>query len=235
MENYHDHVYDFLNTLCRFSDSEYEEILKAYQFSKKFHQNQFRKGGEPYFSHPFSVAYKLSEMGEDVPLICAGFLHDTLEDTAMTKELMMENFGEDVTYLVDSVTKEDSISFSSKKEQNLYNRQKLLTRMLEDSRVIKLKLVDRYHNLTTISALPPNKQVENAIEAMVAFVPMANLLSEPYQKLGQEIYEEAEKYIPYSSIPDDLLFEYQRDYDLERVIDSYHLEMDHPKIYEKRH
>lgn len=109
-----------------------EKIRKAYHYAEKLHQGQKRQSGEPYITHPLNVAYILAEMHADTDTICAALLHDTIEDTDITKEELAREFGPDVANLVDGVTKISKMNFSSKQEKNLANTRKIITSIRED-------------------------------------------------------------------------------------------------------
>jgi len=148
-------------------------VKKAYEFAKRLHEGQYRQSGEPYISHPLNVTYILSELHADCDTLCAGMLHDTLEDTNTTKEEIARNFNPDVANLVDGVTKLAKMNFSSKEEQRLANTRKIITGITEDVRIIIVKLADRLHNMRTLQYKNVYKQKENAIETLDIFVPMA--------------------------------------------------------------
>ncbi len=150
-----------------------KKVEKAYKYAKYLHEGQYRQSGEPYISHPLNVAYILSEMHADIDTICAGLLHDTLEDTNITKEEIAEEFNKDVANLVDGVTKISKMNFSTKKEQNLANTRKIITGITSDVRIIIIKLADRLHNMRTLEYKSEFKQKENSMETMDLFVPLA--------------------------------------------------------------
>lgn len=152
---------------------EKEKINKAYEYAKDLHDGQTRQSGEPYIIHPLTVAYILSDMHADCDTVCAGLLHDTLEDTNTTKEEIAELFGGEVATLVDGVTKLAKMNFSSKEEQNLANTRKIITGITSDVRIIIIKLADRLHNMRTLQFKSEFKQKENATETMDIFVPLA--------------------------------------------------------------
>lgn len=154
-------------------ETDKSEIIKAYDMAKTLHQNQYRASGEPYIIHPLNVAYTLSEMNADKETIIAGLLHDTLEDTDVTKEEIAENFGVDVANLVDGVTKISKLNFSSKQDENMANTRKIITGITTDVRIIIIKLADRLHNMRTLEFKSEFKQKENALETLEIFVPMA--------------------------------------------------------------
>lgn len=148
-------------------------IIKAYDMANALHEGQLRESGESYIIHPLNVAYILSEMRADSDTICASLLHDTLEDTNITKEEIEENFNSDVANLVDGVTKISKMNFSSKQDQNLANTRKIITGITTDVRIILIKLADRLHNMRTLQFKNEFKQKENALETLDIFVPMA--------------------------------------------------------------
>ncbi len=153
-----------------------ELITKAFYFSKKAHDGQFRKSGEPFFTHPVEVALILSDLGMDDATITAAMLHDTIEDTAYTYEDISREFGEEIAILVEGVTKLGQIPYSSKEEQQAENLRKMLMAMAKDIRVIIIKLADRLHNLRTIKSLPEDKRREKALETMEIYAPIAHRL-----------------------------------------------------------
>ena len=166
-------IYDLISKLNKYSDDEINMILKAYKFAEYLHKGQMRQSGEEYIIHPLNVAYILADMNADADTICAGLLHDTLEDTNISKEEIAENFSDDVANLVDGVTKISKLNFSTKQEQNMANTRKIIISMQSDIRTIIIKLADRLHNMRTLQFKSEFKQKENAIETMELFVPMA--------------------------------------------------------------
>ena len=164
---------DLINLVKEYNPEEVEIITKAYQLAEKLHDGQFRQSGENYIIHPLNVAYILAEMHADRDTICAGLLHDTLEDTDFTKEDIVENFNKEVAKLVDGVTKLSKMNFSSKQEQNLANTRKIITGITDDVRIIIIKLADRLHNMRTLQFKSEFKQKENALETMEIFVSLA--------------------------------------------------------------
>ena len=164
---------DLLEVISTYAKEEVEKIMKAYNYANDLHKGQYRQSGEEYIIHPLTVAYILAEMGADSDTICAGLLHDTLEDTNTTKEEIAENFGSDVANLVDGVTKISKMNFSSKQEQNVANTRKIITSMAADIRIIIIKLADRLHNMRTLQFKSEFKQKENSVETMEIFVPVA--------------------------------------------------------------
>ncbi len=148
-------------------------VKKAYSCAFDLHKGQKRQSGEDYIIHPLSVAYILAEMHADRDTVCAGLLHDTLEDTSYTKEDVASDFNKDVANLVDGVTKISKMNFSSKQDQNYANTRKIITSITEDVRIVIIKLADRLHNMRTLQYKSEFKQKENAMETMDIFVPLA--------------------------------------------------------------
>ena len=164
---------DLLNKLREYNPEEVEIVKRAYEYADTLHKGQMRQSGEPYISHPLNVAYILAEMHADRDTICAGLLHDTLEDTNITKEDISHDFNQNVANLVDGVTKLSKMNFSSKQDQNYANTRKIITGIKEDVRIIIIKLADRLHNMRTLQFKSEFKQKENALETMEIFVPLA--------------------------------------------------------------
>ena len=129
-------IEDLLDHVKTYNPDEVEIIRKAYEFANELHKGQMRQSGEPYITHPLSVADILSEMHADRDTICAALLHDTLEDTDTTKEEIAELFNKEIANLVDGVTKISKMNFSSKAEQNLANTRKIITGLTNDVRII---------------------------------------------------------------------------------------------------
>lgn len=156
------------------SVSEVEKVLAACDFADLAHTGITRKSGEPYILHPIAVSCILANMRLDAETLMAALLHDVIEDTQYTKEDIIEKFGITVAELVDGVTK---LSQSSDKEYNkAASFRKILQATLQDPRVIIIKLADRYHNMTTLGALRPDKRARIAQETFDIFVPMARLV-----------------------------------------------------------
>ena len=164
---------DLKNMVMIYNPDEIEIITKAYEYAKQLHDGQFRQSGEPYISHPVNVAYILAEMHADKDTICAGLLHDTLEDTNISKEDIAHEFNIEIANLVYGVTKLGKMNFSSKEEQNLANTRKIITGITDDVRIIVIKLADRLHNMRTLEHKSEFKQKENSLETMDIFVPFA--------------------------------------------------------------
>ena len=164
---------NLLNKIKEYNSEEVKVVEKAYEYANVLHQGQMRQSGEPYISHPLNVAYILAEMHADKDTICAGLLHDTLEDTSIAKEDIAHDFNQNVANLVDGVTKLSKMNFSSKQDQNYANTRKIITGITDDVRIIIIKLADRLHNMRTLGFKSEFKQKENALETMEIFVPLA--------------------------------------------------------------
>lgn len=173
---------DLFKKLEGYSVEDIIKIYRAYEVAKKLHDGQMRKSGEPYIIHPINVAYILTELKADSDTICAGLLHDTLEDTDISYEELSNLFNPTIANLVDGVTKIRRIHFQSKREQNLANTRKILTSLTTDVRIIIIKLADRLHNMRTLEFHKLEKQKEIALETMEIFVPLANLVGSYWLK-----------------------------------------------------
>jgi GTP pyrophosphokinase/guanosine-3',5'-bis(diphosphate) 3'-pyrophosphohydrolase len=148
-------------------------IRRAYAYGMLMHEGQFRKSGEPYFTHPVAVAAILTEQQLDDATIVTALLHDTIEDTKSTYAEVSRLFGEEVAELVDGVTKLTNLQLSSTESQQAENFRKLFMAMSKDLRVILVKLADRLHNMRTIKSMKPEKQAQKARETMEIFAPLA--------------------------------------------------------------
>nr|WP_319249011.1 bifunctional (p)ppGpp synthetase/guanosine-3',5'-bis(diphosphate) 3'-pyrophosphohydrolase [uncultured Celeribacter sp.] len=148
-------------------------IRDAYAYGKEMHEGQFRRSGEPYFSHPVAVAAILTEQALDDATIITALLHDTIEDTRASYAEVSRRFGEEVAELVDGVTKLTNLQLSSTETKQAENFRKLFMAMSKDLRVILVKLADRLHNMRTIKSMRPEKQLQKARETMDIFAPLA--------------------------------------------------------------
>ena len=164
---------DLIKLLKDYNPDEIEKVTKAYQLASELHKDQVRESGEPYITHPLNVAFILASMHADGDTVCAGLLHDTVEDTPITKEELAKYFNEDIANLVDGVTKLAKIDFSSKEGRKLANTRKIVTSLTTDVRIIIIKLADRLHNMRTLQYKNVYKQRETATETMEIFVPLA--------------------------------------------------------------
>ena len=153
-----------------------ELVRKAYEFSQKHHAGQTRASGQPYLIHPLEVANVLADMKMDTVSIAAGLLHDSVEDTSVTTVEIRQEFGEQVAHIVEGVTKISKIDFSSKEEAQAENLRKMMLAMVDDIRVVMIKLADRLHNMRTLEHLPPDRQHKVARETLDIYAPIAHRL-----------------------------------------------------------
>ena len=153
-----------------------ELIRKAYDFSQKHHAGQTRASGEPYLVHPLEVALVLAEMKMDPVAIAAGLLHDSVEDTSVTVVDIRKEFGEQVAHIVEGVTKISKIDFATREEAQAENLRKMMLAMVDDIRVVLIKLADRLHNMRTLEHLDPERQQKIAKETLEIFAPIAHRL-----------------------------------------------------------
>lgn len=151
-------------------------ITKAYDVAKSYHEGQYRKSGDPYIQHPLEVTYILATLKAGPNTLCAGLLHDVLEDTDMTKEEMAAEFNAEVAEIVDGVTKISKLKYRTKEKALASNHEKLLIAMSKDIRVILVKLVDRLHNMRTIEFQPEDKRKRIAKETLDLYAPLAHRL-----------------------------------------------------------
>lgn len=153
-----------------------EKCHQGFLFAEKAHQGQMRRSGEPYITHPIAAALILAQMRLDYQTIIATLLHDVVEDTSVTKDDLVQHFGEEVTALVDGVTKLTKIKFESRAEAQAENFRKMVLAMVKDIRVIIVKLADRLHNMRTLGVMPSVKRRRIAIETLEIYAPIANRL-----------------------------------------------------------
>jgi GTP diphosphokinase / guanosine-3',5'-bis(diphosphate) 3'-diphosphatase len=161
-------------------------VRKAYAFAAAAHDGQTRKSGDPYVTHPLAVANIISELKLDVASVCAGLLHDCVEDTSATIEQLSETFGKEVAFLVDGVTKLGKLPYSTREEQQAENFRKMLLAMARDIRVILVKLCDRLDNMRSLHHLPAEKQERIAAETQQIYAPLANRLGIQWVKVELE-------------------------------------------------
>ena len=192
-----------------------ELINRAYVFSAKAHAGHVRQSGEPYLVHPLQVADILADMKMDVTTIAVGLLHDTVEDTEVTKETLESNFNEEVTLLVEGLTKISQLEFETKVHRQAENLRRMIISMAQDIRVIMVKLADRLHNMRTLQHLNPEKRIKVAQETIDIYAPLANRLGiswiqaeledlsfqylhpEAYRNLEQKVKQRRKEYDAY--------------------------------------
>jgi guanosine-3',5'-bis(diphosphate) 3'-pyrophosphohydrolase len=160
-------------------------IRAAFDFAQNAHQNQLRKDGTPYVSHPIASAEIIAEMGLDEEAIMAALLHDCIEDTGVTHEEIAKKFSVSVAEIVEGVTKLSRVQYTSKEEEQMENLRKMLIAMAKDIRVILIKMADRLHNMRTMEYQTPQKQSEKALETMEIYAPLAHRLG--MQKIKWEL------------------------------------------------
>ena len=191
-------------------------IEKAFGFSHIAHQGQKRKSGEPFFNHAYQTALQLAEWRLDASAVAAGLLHDVPEDTKFAIDDVKKEFGEEIAFLVDGVTKLGHLKYRGKEEAQAENLRKMILALSKDLRVVLIKLADRLHNMKTLFALPPLKQKRISLETSEIYAPLAYRLGmqnlagqledlafpylypDKYQWLVKNVkerYEEKEKYL----------------------------------------
>src|SRR4030065_388009 len=153
-----------------------EMVKKAYVYSATVHQDQVRLSGEPYLTHPMEVAGILADMKMDAATIISGLLHDTVEDTLSTVEQVETEFGKDVAFLGNGLTKLSLISVGSQEERQAENFRKMILAMSSDIRILLVRLADRIHNMRTLQYQPPDKRIYIARETIDVYAPLANRL-----------------------------------------------------------
>lgn len=164
----------FLLTRRFLSKGEQRQLEKAYRFALSSHSDQLRKSGELYIEHPVAVATTLAGLELDIDTLCAALLHDVVEDTPLTLADIRDECGEQVSEIIDGVTKLDRFKFGSAEEQQAENMRKMLIAMAKDVRVILIKLADRLHNMETIDALPAARRRAIAEETLEIYAPLAH-------------------------------------------------------------
>ncbi len=170
-----------------------ELVRSAWAFTQSQHKTQKRASGEPYIIHPLEVAQLLAELKMDATAIAAGLLHDAVEDTDVTTPEIAKKFGEQVAHIVDGVTKLDKIKFANREDAQAENIRKMLLAMVDDVRVVIIKLADRLHNMRTLEHLRPDKQARIAKETLDVYAPLAHRLG--MGKVRGELEDLAFRYV----------------------------------------
>ena len=172
-----------------------DKIRSAYEYAAAMHEGQFRKSGEPYITHPISVAVIVTELELDTDSVCAALLHDTIEDCKdkTNLDVLKKKFGAEVAELVDGLTKLTDIHFENKEDESIEKHRKMFLAMSKDIRVILIKLADRLHNMRTLNAKSESRQRSIALETMHVYAPLAHRLG--IQKIKNELENLALKYL----------------------------------------
>ena len=184
---------DLISEVKKYNPDEVEAVTKAHEVAKRLHEGQRRESGEEYITHPVNVAYILASMHADRDTLCAGLLHDTLEDTPATKEDIEKLFNSDVANLVDGVTKINKLNYSCKEDEEYANTRKIIMGITNDARIVIIKLADRLHNMKTLNFKNCDKQKEIALETMKIYVPFAKYLGG--YKIKREIEDLSLQYL----------------------------------------
>lgn len=169
-------IENLIAKLKHYYPTSFKLINEAFTLARDAHANQFRASGRPYITHPVVVADILVDLGLDAPTICAALLHDTVEDTYVTDEMLRETFGDEIADLVKGVTKLDKIQFHSKEEEQAENIKKMFFAMTKDIRVLIIKLADRLHNMRSLQYLSPERQTIMARETLDIYASLAGRL-----------------------------------------------------------
>lgn len=177
-----EYVLELERAAAYLNDEQRAQLRKAWRIGAEAHAGQTRKSGEPYITHPVAVAKVLAEQGLDVETLIAAILHDTLEDTELSRAQLVEEFGETVAELVDGVTKLDRLQFRDRQEAAAESFRKMLLAMSRDLRVILIKLADRLHNMRTLGAQSPESRKRIARETLEIYAPIA-------QRLGMNLFK----------------------------------------------
>src|SRR5277367_2323801 len=170
-----------------------ELIKRAFDYSYKMHEGQTRKSGDPYIVHPVSVAGIITELRLDTASVCAGLLHDVVEDTLASSKDLEKQFGLEIATLVDGVTKLSKINFTSKEDRQAENFRKMVVAMAQDIRVLLVKLCDRVDNMRTLEHMKAEAQERIARETMEIYAPLANRLG--IQAFKSELEDLSFKYL----------------------------------------
>ncbi len=185
---------DLINTIKKNNKkTDLKLVTKAYNYALLHHGDQKRKSGEPYIIHPLNVANILAGLSMDTTTICAALLHDVVEDTDVTRQDLIKEFGKEITEIVDGVTKLQKLQYTDKEEQQVENYRKMFLAMGKDIRVILIKLADRLHNMRTLKYLTRDRQLAISKETMDLYAPLANRIG--IYSLKWELEDLAFKYL----------------------------------------
>ena len=183
----------FLKTIATYKEYDTDLIGRAYDKAKQLHEGQLRKSGDPYLIHPVAVAVILAQLGMDDETLVGGLLHDVVEDTEYTREMLAADFGEEVALLVEGVTKLGSLKFDNKEDAQAETLRKMFLAMSKDIRVLIIKLADRLHNMRTIEFMSPEKIIEKSKETLDIYAPLADRLG--IYTIKFELEDSAFKYL----------------------------------------
>lgn len=159
---------------AHYPDADLNNLRRAYVLAESSHRGQMRKSGEPYITHPLAVTLILAELGAETTTLTASLLHDTVEDTEVTLDQVREEFGDEVCYLVDGVTKLEKVDYGAAAEPETFR--KMLVATGNDVRVMSIKLADRLHNMRTLGVMRPEKQERIAKVTRDVLIPLAERL-----------------------------------------------------------
>ena len=205
---------DVLKVINKYNPEEIDRVKKAYELARESHKHQKRESGEPYIIHPINVCMNLAQLYADGDSLCAGLLHDVVEDTDCTLEMIEEQFGPSVAHLVDGVTKISNLHYSSKDEATNANIRRLINSLNDDVRIIIIKLCDRLHNIRTLEYKAPEKRVRNAYETLNIFAPLAYFIGMFRMKCELEdkclYYIDQEAYENIRKIKQDVMADYDK-------------------------
>ena len=211
-------IEDVLNEIEKYNPSEIEIVKKAYELANNAHKEQKRESGEPYIIHPLNVCMNLTLFKADGATLCAGLLHDVVEDTEYTLEYIEKEFGKDVAHLVDGVTKISNLHFDSKEEATNANIRRIINSLNDDVRIIIIKLCDRLHNMQTLQYKAPEKQIRSANETLNIFVPLAYCIGAFPMKCRLEdlclLYLDKESYDAVEDKIKEITADYQKCYEI---------------------
>lgn len=233
-------IEDVLKVIEKYNPDEIERVKKAYEVANEAHKDQKRDSGEPYIIHPLNVCMNLALLYADGDSLCAGLLHDVVEDTNCTIEMIEEEFGHEVAHLVDGVTKISNLHFSSKDQATNANIRRLINSLNDDVRIIIIKLCDRLHNIRTLEFKTPEKRVRNAQETINIFAPLAYFIGLFRMKCELEdiclYYIDSESYDSIKKLEVDIFDDYKNcldiaTKDIEKILKEHNIEFEfRPKI-----
>jgi len=211
-------IEDVISEIEKYNPQEVDKVKKAYELAKEAHKDQKRESGEPYIIHPLNVCMNLTLFKADGATLCAGLLHDVVEDTEYTLEDIEREFGADVAHLVDGVTKISNLHFDSKEEATNANIRRIINSLNDDVRIIIIKLCDRLHNMQTLQYKAPEKQIRSANETLNIFVPLAYFIGAFPMKCRLEdlclLYLDKESYDAIEEKIKEITKDYKKCYDI---------------------